>query len=53
MLALEIKIRFINMKLEAFWAYARITDDFISGFANIAKPLTRLMEEKQAFQWTP
>jgi hypothetical protein len=26
---------------------------FISGFADIAKPLTRLTEEKQAFQWTP
>jgi hypothetical protein len=26
---------------------------FISGFANIAKPLTRLTEEKQAFQWAP
>jgi hypothetical protein len=25
---------------------------FISDFANIAKPLTRLTEEKQAFQWT-
>jgi hypothetical protein len=26
---------------------------FISGFANIAKPLTKLTEEKQPFQWTP
>jgi hypothetical protein len=26
---------------------------FISGFANIAKLLTTLTEEKQAFQWTP
>jgi hypothetical protein len=26
---------------------------FISGFANIAKPLTKLTEQKQAFQWTP
>jgi hypothetical protein len=26
---------------------------FISGFTNIAKPLTKLTEEKQAFQWTP
>jgi hypothetical protein len=25
---------------------------FISGFANIAKPLTKLTEEKQLFQWT-
>jgi hypothetical protein len=25
---------------------------FISGFAYIAKPLTKLMEENQAFQWT-
>jgi hypothetical protein len=25
----------------------------ISGFANIAKLLTKLNEEKQAFQWTP
>jgi hypothetical protein len=24
-----------------------------SGFANVAKPLTKLTEEKQAFQWTP
>jgi hypothetical protein len=26
---------------------------FISGFANIAKPLTKLTEEKQSFRWTP
>jgi hypothetical protein len=26
---------------------------FISSSANIAKPLTKLTEEKQAFQWTP
>jgi hypothetical protein len=26
---------------------------FISGFANIAKPLTKLTEQKQVFQWTP
>jgi phospholipid-translocating ATPase len=26
---------------------------FLSGFANIAKPLTKLTEQKQAFQWTP
>jgi hypothetical protein len=26
---------------------------FISNFANVAKPLTKLTEEKQAFQWTP
>jgi hypothetical protein len=26
---------------------------FISGFVNVVKPLTRFMEEKQAFQWTP
>jgi hypothetical protein len=26
---------------------------FISGFADIAKPLTRLTDEKQPFQWTP
>jgi hypothetical protein len=26
---------------------------FISGFADIAKPMTRLTEEKRAFQWTP
>jgi hypothetical protein len=26
---------------------------FISGVGNIAKPLSRLTEEKQAFQWTP
>jgi hypothetical protein len=25
----------------------------ISGFTNIAKPPTKLMEEMQAFQWTP
>jgi hypothetical protein len=25
---------------------------FISGFANIAKPLTKLTEQKQPFQWT-
>jgi hypothetical protein len=26
---------------------------FVSGFTYIAKLLTKLMEEKQAFQWTP
>jgi hypothetical protein len=26
---------------------------FISGFANIAKPLTKLTEQKSSFQWTP
>jgi hypothetical protein len=26
---------------------------FICSFANIMKPLTKLMEEKQALQWTP
>jgi hypothetical protein len=26
---------------------------FISGFANIAKPLAKLSKEKQAVQWTP
>jgi hypothetical protein len=26
---------------------------FTSGFANIVKPLTKHMEEKHAFQWTP
>jgi hypothetical protein len=26
---------------------------FIPGFTNIAKPLTKLTEQKQAFQWTP
>jgi hypothetical protein len=26
---------------------------FISGFTSITKPLTKLIEEKQAFQWTP
>jgi hypothetical protein len=26
---------------------------FISGFANIAKPLTKLTEQKRAFLWTP
>jgi hypothetical protein len=25
---------------------------FISGVTNIAKPLTKLVEEKQVFQWT-
>jgi hypothetical protein len=44
--------RRISTKLEASWVYARIRR-FISGFANIAKPLTKLREQKQAFQWTP
>jgi hypothetical protein len=26
---------------------------FISGFANAAKPLTKLTAQKQSFQWTP
>jgi hypothetical protein len=37
------------MKLEAFWAYYI---RFISGFANIAKRLFKLREQKQSFQWT-
>jgi hypothetical protein len=43
----------MSTELEASWAYAHITGIFISCFANILKPLNRLMEEKQAFQWTP
>jgi hypothetical protein len=37
------------MKLEGSWTYRW----FISSFANIVKPLTKLTAEKQAFQWTP
>jgi hypothetical protein len=37
------------MKLEAFWAYYR---RLISGFANIAKRLMKLTEQKQSFQRT-
>jgi hypothetical protein len=40
------------MKLDDFWAYAPIRR-FISGFANVAKPLTKLTEPNQSFQWTP
>jgi hypothetical protein len=37
------------MKLEVFWAYYR---RLIFGFANIAKRLIKLTEQKQSFQWT-
>jgi hypothetical protein len=40
-------------EIRNFWTYARITDGSIPGFSNISKPLTKLTEEKQPFQWTP
>jgi hypothetical protein len=43
----------MSTELEASWSYANITDVFNSSFPNIAKLLTKLTEEKQAFRWTP
>jgi hypothetical protein len=42
----------IKHKIGSFLDLCTYYRRFISGFANIAKPLTKLME-KQDFQWTP
>jgi hypothetical protein len=43
------KKREIRMLLDLCTYYKR----FVSSFANIGKRLTKLTEDKQAFQWTP
>lgn len=38
------------------WSFLRLYTyyrRFITGFADIAKPLTQFMEEEQTYQWTP
>jgi hypothetical protein len=40
-------------EIRSFLGLCTYYRQFISDFANISKPLTKLMEEKQAFQWTP
>jgi hypothetical protein len=40
-------------KIRSFLGLCTYYRRFISGFVDIAKLLTKLMEEKQAFQWTP
>jgi hypothetical protein len=42
----------IKHEIRSFLGLCTYYRRFISGFATIAKPLTRLTEEKQAFQWT-
>jgi hypothetical protein len=41
-----------KIKIRSFLGLGAYFRRSISCFANIAKPLTKLMEEKQAFQWT-
>jgi hypothetical protein len=41
------------MKYKASWAYAHITDGLIMVSPSLLKQVTRLMEEKQAFWWSP
>jgi hypothetical protein len=40
-------------KIRSFLGLCMYYRRFISSFANIVKPLTKLTEEKQVFQWTP
>jgi hypothetical protein len=42
-----------NHEIRSFLGHCMHYRRYISGLANIAKPLTKLKEEKQAFQWTP
>ena len=39
------------MTLGHFWAWLRITEKFIRGFSQLAKPLTDLTREKTGWQW--
>jgi hypothetical protein len=43
----------INHEIRSFLGLSTYCGQFISSFANTAKPLTKLTEEKRAFQWTP
>jgi hypothetical protein len=40
-------------EIRSFLGLCRYYRRFTSGFANIAKPLTELPEQKQSFQWIP
>jgi hypothetical protein len=40
-------------KIRSFLGLCTYYRRFISEFANIAKPPTKLTEKMQAFQWTP
>jgi hypothetical protein len=40
-------------KIRSFLGLCTYYRRFISGFANIAKPLTKLTQQKRAFLWTP
>jgi hypothetical protein len=40
-------------KIRCFQALFTYCRQFISSFANVLKPVTKLTEEKQAIQWTP
>jgi hypothetical protein len=40
-------------EIRSFLGLCMYYRQFISGFANIAKPVTKLTEQKQSFQWTP
>jgi hypothetical protein len=42
-----------KQKVSGFLGLCTYYRRFISGFANIAKLLTKLSEQKQSFQWTP
>jgi hypothetical protein len=42
-----------KQKIRTFLGLCTYYRWFISSFANIVKPLTKFMEEQQAFQWTP
>ncbi|GFV89785.1 retrovirus-related Pol polyprotein from transposon 412 [Trichonephila clavipes] len=41
-----------SVSCEASWDYVLITEKFVKGFSNIARPLHKLTESKQKFQWT-
>jgi hypothetical protein len=40
-------------EIRSFLRLCKYYRRFISDFANIAKPVTKVTEQKQAFQWTP
>jgi hypothetical protein len=40
-------------RIRSFLGLSTYCGRFTSGFANVAKPLTKFTEWKQAFQWTP
>jgi hypothetical protein len=51
--ALELSTPKNKHEIRSFLGLCTSYIRFISGFSDISKPLTRLIEQKQSFQWTP